>query len=164
MKVYISSKIKAFRVCYLIVSLGICLFTGTILVENVRSGFQSSLSFNDVVRIISLLLSLLFEISIVLFIIRSMKSQTLLMKNLVFKPDGTPFKPGIVLVSSGGVLFTILSGMLLYSAYVGRTIYMFTTKAQIFIADVMLIFGINLLFSSVYYFAFRHESGTFELI
>ena len=116
MKASASMKIRVFRAIYLTISALVLCFTVYNLVRNILSGIHASLSFKEMVNIFALLFALLFEFSIVLFIIRSMRSQTLLMKHLVFKPDGTPFKLGVILVAAGGVILTALTVVILASA------------------------------------------------
>lgn len=157
-------KIRVFRAIYLTISALVLCFTVYNLVRNILSGIHASLSFKEMVNIFALLFALLFEFSIVLFIIRSMRSQTLLMKHLVFKPDGTPFKLGVILVAAGGVILTALTVVILASAFGSNFLAPMEKKMQFFIADVMMIFGINLLFTLFYFLTFRHESGTFEMI
>lgn len=164
MKASASVKIRIFRAVYLTVSILILCFTVYNLVQNILSGIHTSLPFKDMVNIFALLFALLFELSIVLFIVRSMRSQTLLMKHLVFKPDGTPFKLGVALVAAGGVILTALAAIVFASAFGSNFLAPMEKKMQFFIADVMMIFGINLLFTLFYFLTFRHESGTFEMI
>lgn len=164
MKASASMKIRVFRAIYLTISALVLCFTVYNLVRNILSGIHASLSFKEMVNIFALLFALLFEFSIVLFIIRSMRSQTLLMKHLVFKPDGTPFKLGVILVAAGGVILTALTVVILASAFGSNFLAPMEKKMQFFIADVMMIFGINLLFTLFYFLTFRHESGTFEMI
>lgn len=164
MRIRISGKIKIFRILYLAVSLSLCGYTAFLMAGNIISGFKSALSFKDVVNLFALLFAFLFETAIVLFIIRSLRSQTILMKNLVFKPDGTPFKMGVILVSCGGFFFTGLSALFFCSPYAGHFFDALERNMRLFIADVTLIFGANLLFTFAYFITFRHESGTFELI
>ena len=164
MKASASMKIRVFRAIYLTISALVLCFTVYNLVRNILSGIHASLSFKEMVNIFALLFALLFEFSIVLFIIRSMRSQTLLMKHLVFKPDGTPFKLGVILVAAGGVILTVLTVVIFASAFGSNFLAPMEKKMQFFIADVMMIFGINLLFTLFYFLTFRHESGTFEMI
>lgn len=158
------SKIKLFRIVYLIVSLVLCLYTAFLLIAGVVAGVRGEPDFKAIVNLFALLFALLFEVSIVLFIIRSMRSQTLLMKNLVFKPDGTPYRLGVGLVSGGAIVLTALGIFFLCSAYGWNVLPKMKQDMQLFIADVMLIFGINLDFTLAYFLLFRHESGTFQLL
>ena len=91
MKASASVKIRIFRAVYLTVSILILCFTVYNLVQNILSGIHTSLPFKDMVNIFALLFALLFELSIVLFIVRSMRSQTLFVDHRGFKPDGAPF-------------------------------------------------------------------------
>lgn len=163
-KPFSHSKIKLFRIIYLLVSLALCVFTTYLLLNGIFTNLHSELQFKSVVNLFALLFALLFEISIVLFIIRSMRSQTLLMKNLVFKPDGTPYRLGIWLVSVNGFVLSTIGIFFLCNAYLFGLLPKMAQESQLFIADVMLIFGVNLDFTFAYFLLFRHESGTFELI
>ena len=164
MRASASVKIRIFRAVYLTVSVLILCFTVYNLAQNILSGIHTSLPFKDMINIFALLFALLFEFSIVLFIVRSMRSQTLLMKHLVFKPDGTPFKFGVALAAAGGVILTALAAVVFASAFGSDFLEPMERKMQLFIADVTLIFGMNLLFTLLYFIIFRHESGTFEMI
>ena len=159
-----SGKIKVFRIVYLISSILILGFTGYIFTDGVISAVHNSLSFKKAVNLIALLLALLFEFGIILFIIRSLRSQTLLMKHLVFKADGTPFKLGVYLTAFGGLALTAVAVIAFSSAYGYDFLKPMEKSMQLFIGDVTLIFGANLLFTVIYFFVFRHDSGIFEMI
>lgn len=164
MRVNTFTKIKIFRIFYLVISLALCAYTTFLLLSGIISNLHGALEFKDTVNLFALLFALLFECGIVMFIIRSMRSQTLLMKNLVFKQDGTPYRLGVVLVSVGGIVLSIVGILLLCSAYFWHLFPGMEKDMQLFIADVALIFGINLDFTLGYFLCFRHESGTFLLI
>lgn len=164
MRTSASVKIRVFRAVYLSISVLILCYTVYHLAQNILSGIHNSMTFKEMVNIFALLFALLFEFSIVLFIVSSMRSQTLLMKHLVFKPDGTPYKLGVVLVTVGGILLSSLAAVMFASAFGGNFLAPMEKKMQLFIANVMLIFGTNLLFTLFYFITFRHESGMFEMI
>lgn len=165
MALYTSSKIKLFRVIYLIASAAICAYTVFLLTQNILSGIRNTLTFRDTVNLFALLFALLLESSIVLFIVRSLRSGvTILMKHLVFKPDGTPYRLGVVLCATGGIVFSALSVLVFISTYGADFLHPMLPQMQRFIADITMIFGVNLLFAFAYFLLFRHESGTFRLI
>ena len=138
-------------------------YTIYIFFENIINGLNNGLSFDDIIMLISTLISLLFEGSIIWFIILSFKQPTILMKNLVFKNDGTPYKPGIALVCAGILLTLALSAVMFVSAYIVEFIEI-PIRAQYFIFDVGLTLCVNLSFTLAYFFTYRHESGTFAII
>ncbi len=165
MALYTSSKTKAFRLVYLMLSLAVCFYTAFLLAQNIISGIQNTLTFRDVVNMFALLFALLLETSIVLFIIRSLRSGlTILMKHLVFKSDGAPYRFGVILCAIGGIVFTGLSIFVFVSAYGTDYLNPILPQMQRFIADITMIFGVNLVFTFVYFLLFRHESGTFRII
>lgn len=85
------------------------------------------------------------------------------MKNLVFKNDGRPYLPGILIVLAGIMITAALTIVFVISAYFHTIVKLFV-RAQYFIVSVGLILFVNLLFTEIYFLTFRHESGTFEII
>lgn len=165
MKVNTFPKIKKYRLAYLLVSLALCGYLIYQLIAGVILNFIGNADFQDIINLFSLLFTLLFETSIVLFIIRSLRShQTLLMKNLVFNRDGTPYKAGLSVICVGGILLTVAAIALLLCAYSGTLLFKLDQQTLLFIADVTLIFGVNLDFTLLYFILFRHEAGAFALI
>lgn len=152
-----------FKVLYLLFSLAVLAYTVYIFFENLINGFNKGLTLDDIVLLISTLFAILFEGSIIAFILRSFKLPTILMKNLVFKNDGTPYIPGIALISFGIALMLALSVTFFVSSYITELIAM-PKRAQYFILDVGLTLLVNFLFTLVYFFTFRHESGSFAII
>ena len=144
MKASASVKIRIFRAVYLTVSILILCFTVYNLVQNILSGIHTSLPFKDMVNIFALLFALLFE-----------------------REDRVAASAGerrVALVAAGGVILTALAAIVFASAFGSNFLAPMEKKMQFFIADVMMIFGINLLFTLFYFLTFRHESGTFEMI
>lgn len=160
-----NNKITKFRLTYLIASLALCAYLTYQLISGIILDFQGTTDFQSIIDLFSLLFTLLFELSVVLFIIRSLRShQTLLMKNLVFNRDGTPFRAGLTAICIGGLLLTALGIALLACVYSGNLLLDLERQTLLFIADVGLIFGVNLDFVLIYFLLFRHESGAFALI
>lgn len=156
-------KALVYKIFYLVFSVLALAYTVYIFAENIVHGFNEGLSFDDIILLIATLFALLFEGSIIWFVIRSFKQPTLLMKNLVFKNDGTPYVPGIVIVCIGIAIFVTLATVFFVSAYIVPFVDM-SLRAQWFILDVGLVLGTNLLFTLIYFFTFRHESGSFAII
>jgi hypothetical protein len=165
MKKSTSAKILAFRVIYLIITALILLYSLYLLLNNIAYVADKGMATNDIINIFATTFALMFETSIMLFIIRSMRSrQTLLMKNLVFKRDGKPYMPGVVGCAVGGILLLAASVVMLVAAYGNGMLEAMAVQIRLFIADVTLMLGTNLAASFVYFLLFRHESGSFEII
>ena len=156
-------KAVIFKVIYLVISALVEAFTAYIFFENLVHGFNDKLNFDDIILLIATLFALLFEGSIMGFIVRSFKQPTILMKNLVFKNDGTPYKPGIALICVGIALTLAMTVVMFISAYV-KELFDLYIRASYFIFDVGLLLFVNFLFTLIYFFTFRHESGTFSII
>ena len=156
-------KATIFKIIYLIMSFLVIGYSAYIFFENLVNGFVNNLSFDDIVLLIATLFAILFEGSIIGFIIRSFKQPTILMKNLVFKNDGTPYKPGIALISVGIALTLAMSVVFFISSYI-TILFAMPIRASYFILDVGLTLLVNFVFTLVYFFVFRHESGTFAII
>ncbi len=156
-------KAIVFKILYLVCSAAVVAYTAYIFIENLAHGIRASLTLDDIVLLISSLISMLFEGAIMGFIVRSFKLPTILMKNLVFKNDGEPYVPGIVLVSVGIAITLAMSVVFFVSAFVTNFVSM-SLRAQYFILDVGLTLLVNLLFTLIYFFVFRHESGSFAII
>lgn len=156
-------KATVFKSIYLILSIAVFCYSAYLLIDYIVYGFKEGLEFDDCIMLISSVVALLFEGSIIGFIIRSFKAPTILMKNLVFKYDGTPYLVGIILVLVGVLLSAALSIVFLISAYFHKFIDLYV-RAQCFILSVGLILFVNMLFTEIYFLTFRHESGTFEII
>lgn len=156
-------KAIVFKILYLLFSVAVLAYSAYIFLENLLNGFSANLTFDDIILLIATLFAILFEGSIIGFIIRSFKLPTILMKNLVFKNDGTPYKPGIALLSVGTVVMLALTAVFFVSSYV-VTLFDMPQRAQYFILDVGLTLFVNFAFSLVYFFVFRHESGSFAII
>lgn len=165
MKVKALNKIKSFRISYLLVSLVVCGFVAVQLMAGIVSSFRGNVDFSMIIDLFCLLFALLFEVGILLFIIRSLRShQTLMMKNLVFKIDGTPFRPGVISAAVGGSITTIAAVFFLCCGY-GLDIFPnLSHLTTMFIASVSLIFAVNLDFLLVYFLLLRHEASAFALI
>lgn len=163
MRVNTFSKIVIFRIIYLVLSLAVCVLTGYLLVDSVVTHLHRALDFKATVNLFALLFALLFEAGIVMFILRSMRSQTLLMKHLVFKADGTPYRPGVISTALFGAAMTVAAVFFL-SAGALSLLPRMERAMQLFIGDVALIFALNLDATFSYFLLFRHESGTFALI
>lgn len=159
------NKIAVFRLIYLLFTILAFGFSAFILVKDFAYGLKNQMDFDLTINMVSVLFCGLFEVAIGLFIIRSMKSrQTLLMKNIVFKRDGSPFFAGAVFTAITGVLLIALSILMIISVTGVNIFTKMPVNAQLFIADVTFTLGINLIFCFIYFLTFRHESGTFELI
>lgn len=156
-------KTTVFKTLYLLLSTAVFSYAAYLLIDYIVYGFKSGVTFDDCIILISSVISLLFEGAIIGFIIRSYKAPTILMKNLVFKQDGTPYLPGIIIVLLGVLITAALSVVFLISAYF-RQIVKLDARDQYFILSVGLILFVNMLFTEIYFLTFRHESGTFEII
>lgn len=156
-------KTLIFKIAFLVCSLLAIAYTTYIFFENIVNGVKNGLSFDDIILLIATLFCLLFEGSIIGFIVRSFKQPTILMKNLVFKNDGTPYKPGIAMICIGIALTLAMTAVFLTSAYI-RPLFDMPKRAQYFILDVGLTLLVNFAFTMIYFFTFRHESGSFALI
>lgn len=165
MKVNTLTKINKFRLGYLLMSLALCGYMLYQLIASILSHLASSITFMDIINLFSILFALLFETGITLFVIRSLRSnQTLMMKSLVFNRDGTPFRPGVTFVALGGVIFTVAAVFFLGCACGWDLLSKMDQDMLLFIADVALVFSVNLDFTLVYFLLFRHEAGAFALI
>ncbi len=158
-----SKKSLAFKIVYLIFSLATEAYTIYLLISMIIGGFDAGASFDDVVIMFTTVFAALFEGSMVGFVIRSFKAPTLLMKNLVFKFDGTPYVVGIVSVLCGALITLGLAILFFISAYV-KSLMDIPLSAQLFIADVSTILCVNLSFVFAYFLTFRHESGSFTIL
>ena len=156
-------KATIFKVIYFVFSLLICVYSVYLLIDHVIYGLNKGVNFDDCVILIATLFALLFEGSITGFAVRSFKNPTILMKNLVFKNDGTPFLPGLLTVAIGAVAACAASVVCFISAYFNPLVNL-SARAQTFIFDVCLIVFVNLSFITAYFFTFRHESGSFAII
>ena len=156
-------KSVVFKILYLIFSALVIGYTAFIFFANIVNGINVGLTFDDIILLIATLVCILFEGAIIWFIIRSFKEPTILMKNLVFKNDGTPYKPGIALVCVGIALSLAMSATMFVSAYVVALIQI-PIRAQYFILAVGLTLLVNLAFVLAYFFTYRHESGSFAII
>ena len=159
----IPRKATVFKIVYFIFSLLVCCYTVFLLTEHIVYGFQNGVNFDDGVILIATLFALLFEGSIAGFVVRSFKNPTILMKNLVFKNDGTPFLPGILVVSIGAVL-ALAAGVITFISAYFHSLVELPVRAQTFIFDICLIAFVNLSFATAYFVTFRHESGSFAII
>lgn len=153
-----------FKIIYLVFSLLVAGFTAFVFFENIINGINNGLTFDDIIVVIATLFALLFEGSIIGFIIRSFKEPTILMKNLVFKNDGTPYVPGIVAICVGILLSCVMSVLFFLSAFVTELFSAIPFRAQYFILAVFLTLFVNFVFVLAYFFTFRHESGSFAII
>ena len=158
------NKITVFRLIYLLFTVLTFGFSVFLMVRDFAYGLKNQIDFNLIIDMVSVLFCGLFEISVALFIVRSLSlRQTLLIKNVVFKRDGSPFFAGVIFTVVIGTLLTALSVMVISAA--GANIFTkMNIGAQLFIADVTATLGVNLLFCFIYFLLFRHEAGTFELI
>ncbi len=157
-----SKKSLAFKIVYLLCSLAVLGYTIYLFISHLIYCFGAELNFDDLIILFATLFAVLFEISIIGFIVRSFKLPTILMKNLVFKWDGTPYLPGILGVLAGVVICGAMFVIFAISAY--GTFIKLPQKVLYFITDVFLIMFHNLLFVEIYFITFRHESGSFTVI
>jgi len=159
------NKITVFRLIYLLFTVLTFGFSVFLMVRDFAYGLKNQIDFNLIIDMVSVLFCGLFEISVALFIVRSLSSrQTLLIKNVVFKRDGSPFFAGVLFTVVSGTLLTALSVLMVISAAGANIFTKMIIGAQLFIADVTATLGVNLLFCFIYFLLFRHEAGTFELI
>ena len=156
-------KALIFKIAYLAVSALVIAYCAFVFFENLVNGFINGLNFDDIILVIATLFAILFEGSIIGFIVRSFKQPTILMKNLVFKNDGTIYKPGVALVSVGAILTLAMSVVFFLNSFALKIFDMYF-RASYFILAVGLLLFANLLFTIIYFFVFRHESGTFTII
>lgn len=156
-------KTTVFKSVYLAISLAVIGYAIYLLAEYIAYGFRAQINFDDCIIMIALVVAALFEGSIIAFIIRSFRAPTILMKNLVFKNDGTPYVPGILLVLVGALISCAFSIVFFISGY-GKSLLDIPLRAQRFIAYVGLMLFVNLAFTEIYFLTFRHESGTFTII
>lgn len=156
-------KTIAFKTTYLVISLAIICYALYLVIDYIAYGFKSQINFDDCIVMIALVVAVLFEGSIIGFIVRSYRAPTILMKNLVFKNDGTPYLSGIILVLVGALISCAVAVVFFVSAY-ARSFLEIPLRAQCFIACVSLMLFVNLTFTEVYFLTFRHESGTFAII
>ena len=161
---FVPRKATVFKIFYLTFSLLVAAYTAFILIENLVHGINEGLVFDDTILLISSLFALLFEGSIAGFIIRSFKEPTILMKNLVFKNDGTPFWTGFIPVAITAVITLGLSVLMVLSSFVITDLFTMYIRGQYFLLAVLLIVSVNLSFTTIYFFIFRHESGSFTII
>lgn len=161
---YHSQKPYVFKTVYFLLSLPVLGWCGYLLIQYIARGFHSGASFDDIIDMITLLVAILFEGAIMGFILRSYRNPTILMKNLVFKADGTPFRPGLIMVSVGTVLFGGALGVLVYSTAAGGILEALPLQVRCFLIGLVWIAFHNLLFTLLYFPVFRHEAGTFETI
>ena len=159
----IPRKATVFKVIFFSFSLLVCLYTAYLLIEHLVYGFKSGVNFDDCVILIATLFALLFEGSIAGFAVRSFKNPTILMKNLVFKNDGSPYLTGLLAVAIGAVL-ALAAGITCFISAYFHSLVELPTRAQTFIFDICLIVFVNLSFTTAYFVTFRHESGSFAII
>lgn len=152
-----------FKSVYLFFSAAVFCYAMYLLIAYIVFGFKEGVDFDDCITLISSVVALLFEGAVIGFIVRSYKAPTILMKNLVFKNDGRPYLPGILIVLAGILITAALTIVFVISAYFHTIVKLFV-RAQYFIVSVGLILFVNLLFTEIYFLTFRHESGTFEII
>ncbi|MDE6441575.1 MAG: hypothetical protein K2L12_02330 [Clostridia bacterium] len=152
-----------FKSVYLFCSAALMGYLLYLLIDFIAYGFKSGVTFDDCIVLISSVIAALFHGSMIGFIVRSYRAPTLLMKNLVFKNDGTPYKPGIIVISIGAVMALAISIVFGISAY-GTKFIDISMRAQYFIFSVGLIMLTHLAFSDAYFVVYRHESGTFTII
>ncbi|MCM1533035.1 MAG: hypothetical protein NC099_00090 [Corallococcus sp.] len=152
-----------FKSVYLSVSLAVIGYALYSLIDYIIYGFHNKISFDDCIVLISLVIAILFEGSIIGFIIRSYRYPTVLMKNLVFKNDGTPYLAGIILVLVGALISCAVAVVFFISGY-AKSLLDIPLRAQRFVAYVGLMLFVNLAFTEIYFLTFRHESGSFTII
>ena len=154
-------RLKAYRISYLVFSLIMVAFTIFLIASNIIEGINNGLQFDKALDLFTLVAVGLFESGIIAFIIRSLRGgQTILIKHLVFKPDGKPYKFGIILVAVGAVLTLVLGILLATKAMVPDMEF----GARMLVVDILFTVFVNLFFVDLYAWVFRHESGTFQII
>jgi len=156
-------KATVFKTIYLTISAAVFAYAAYLLIDYIVYGFKEGVTFDDCVILISSVIELLFEGAVIGFIVRSYKAPTILMKNLVFKQDGTPYLAGIIIVLIGVLITAALSVVFFISAYFHQLIKL-DARDQYFILSVGLTLFTNLLFTEIYFLTFRHESGSFAII
>lgn len=161
---YKSKKPYIFKTIYLLFSLPVAGFCIYLLCDYLKLGFHGQLVFDDIVNMLTVLLALLFEGAIIGFIVRSYRHPTILMKNLVFKQDGTAFRPGLIITTAGSVLTGAACAAAFYLGFIGGIDKLLSARTLFFIGAMVWIMFHNLLFTVAYFFTFRHEAGTFETI
>ena len=159
----VSRKKTAFKISYLVFSLLVAIYISYLLIDNLIQGINTGIDFDASILLIGVLVALLFQSSVVGFVVRSFNAPTILMKNLVFKNDGTPYLPGLIIITIAAVMFTVLAIVMFVSAYIVK-LFNLDNPTQNFILSFLLIVCVNLSFTSIYFFTFRHESGSFEII
>lgn len=152
-----------FKSVYLACSIVVIAYVLYCLISFVVYGFANGVSFDDCIVLVSSVVAALFEGSIIGFIVRSFHAPTILMKNIVFKNDGTPFLPGLILTLAGCLAALALSVVFGISAYV-TPLFKISVRAQYFVFSIGLILFVNFLFTDVYFVTYRHESGSFAII
>ena len=136
-------------------------FTIFLIVTNIIDGINNGLQFDKALDLFTFVALGLFESGIISFIIRSLRGgQTLLIKHLVFKRDGTPYIFGIVLVAVGALL-TLVLGILLATKVMAPSMVL---SSRMLVIDILFTVFVNLFFVDLYAWVFRHESGTFQII
>ena len=154
-------RLKAYRISYLVFSLIMVAFTIFLIVTNIIDGINNGLQFDKALDLFTFVALGLFESGIISFIIRSLRGgQTLLIKHLVFKRDGTPYIFGIVLVAVGALL-TLVLGILLATKVMAPSMVL---SSRMLVIDILFTVFVNLFFVDLYAWVFRHESGTFQII
>lgn len=157
-------KIQIFRLTYLICSVALAAFLLFLFGRALVLAFKNGVMLDGTVRLVALLLCALFQIAIIMFIVRSMRfGITLLMKNIVFKQDGTPFWAGVLFSAIVSVLLVGVGVTLLVSVF-GNNFFGIDVAVQLLFSAVVLTLGVNLAFCFAYFVTFRHESGSFEII
>ena len=161
MRLSLHTRSRLFRWSYLTAN-GLLLAYGVyLLVAGILTGFREGLQFRQTVNLVALLAACLFEVGILLFIVRSLRTgMTLLMKHLVFKRDGTPYRLGIGLSLLGAVPLLLCGVMLLSGVWLSAM----EASMRRFVGFSALLAGVNLLFVFLFFVTFHHESGTFEII
>ncbi len=162
MKKLFSRKSLIFKLVYLLCSLAVLGYSLYLFISHLIYCFGAELSFDDIIVLFATLFAVLFEGAIIGFIVRSFKEPTILMKNLVFKWDGTPYVAGILGILAGLVICGALFVIFAISAY--GTFIKLPQRILYFITDAFLIMFHNLLFVEIYFLTFRHESGSFAVI
>ena len=154
-------KLKAYRISYLVFSLIMVAFTVFLIVNNIADGVKNGLQFDKALDLFTFVALGMFESGIITFIIRSLRGgQTLLIKHLVFKRDGTPYVFGIVLVAVGAVITLVLGILLATKVMVPDMEF----GARMLVVDILFTVFVNLFFVDLYAWLSRHESGTFQII
>lgn len=161
MRLLVHTRSRLFRWSYLIVN-GLLLCWGVyLLASGLKIGLEEGVRFRQTVNLVALLAACLFEVGILLFIVRSLRTgTTLLMKHLVFKNDGTPYRLGILLALPGALSMLLSGIMVTWGGWLGAM----EASMRQFVGFSALIAGVNLLFVFLFFVTFRHESGTFEII